>query len=293
MNNSTLTKIVNCLIEGLIIFFFLVVWLFIAFFEDKNSSGIECDASSGTLPALFFFTSIGLFAVTWFLLKKRIAGIQTKYCVVTSIVYTFIVCFTVYAIMDYKSYYYKDYYEINFSTIPLLWLIMEIFWLVIRYILNSMTNQEEINIKKERVKEEQLVKFSSNITASFKNKNITTEKDDIQTISTEQKYAVVFLIAFIQGASAQSAYSAEANQIVQSIISSLGLSNEEVERVIKASMNRNPDQEIDKAMNNLKRIQNQDFINDLYHKCMRIAKITGQNEIVEIVSNIFEEIQSA
>lgn len=112
-------------------------------------------------------------------------------------------------------------------------------------------------------------------------------------MSAEQKHAIVFLLAFIQGVSPQSAYSTEADQIVQSIISQLGLSNEEVERVIKASMNRNPDQEIDKAMNALKSIQDSDFIGSLYHKCMRIAEISEQNEIVEIVSDIFEEIQSA
>lgn len=58
-------------------------------------------------------------------------------------------------------------------------------------------------------------------------------------------------------------------------------------------MNRDPDQEIDKALNALKSIQDTDFIGSLYHKCMRIAEITGRNEIVGIVSNIFEEIQSA
>ena len=282
MNNSTLTKIVNYLIEGLIMFFLIVVWLFISC-DDKNSSSIEYNGRDDTLMLLVFITSIGLLAVTWFLLKKRIAGIKTEDCTIASIVYAFIVGFTLYAIMDYES----SYSKIDFSTFPLLWLIMEVAWLVIRYILNST------DIKKEEVKEEKLVKFSSYVTTSLKSKDIATVENNIKTMSAEQKHAIVFLLAFIQGASPQSAYSAEANQIVQSIISSLGLSNEEVERVIKASMNRNPDQEIDKAMNNLKRIQNQDFINDLYHKCMRIAKITGQNEIVEIVSNIFEEIQSA
>lgn len=291
MSNSTLTKIVNSLIEGLIIFFLLVVWLFIAF-DDKNSSGIECKAGSDTLTALFFFTSVGLFAVTWFLLKKRIAGIQTEYCVATSIAYTFIVCFTIYAIMDYKDYYHGDYYEIDFSTLPLLWLIMEVAWLVIRHILNSMDTKKEMDAKKKEVNEEQLVKFSSYVTTSLKSKNIATVENDIKTMSAEQKHAIVFLLAFIQGASPQSAYSTEANQIVQSIISSLGLSNEEVERVIKASMNRNPDQEIDKAMNALKSIQDSDFIGSLYHKCVRIAEISEQNEIIRIVSNIFEEIKS-
>lgn len=136
MNNSTLTKIVNYLIEGLIMFFLIVVWLFISC-DDKNSSSIEYNGRDDTLMLLLFITSIGLLAVTWFLLKKRIAGIKTEDCTIASIVYAFIVGFTLYAIMDYESSYSGHSYEIDFSSFPLLWLIMEVAWLVIRYILNS------------------------------------------------------------------------------------------------------------------------------------------------------------
>ena len=81
-------------------------------------------------------------------------------------------------------------------------------------------------------------------------------------------------------------------QIVQSFLSSLGLSNEEAERMLKTSMNSDPDKEIDRAMNALKRIQHSDLITNLYQKCMRIAEISGQSEMVEIVDNIFDEIKS-
>ena len=81
-------------------------------------------------------------------------------------------------------------------------------------------------------------------------------------------------------------------QIVQSFLSSLGLSNEEAERMLKTSMNSYPDKEIDRAMNALKRIQHSDLITNLYQKCMRIAEISGQSEMVEIVDNIFDEIKS-
>ena len=89
----------------------------------------------------------------------------------------------------------------------------------------------------------------------------------------------------------QSAFNDEANEIVQSTILSLGLTKEEAERHIKASMSRSPEQEIDKIMNALKEIQNSGYITDLYHKCMKIAEISGQAEMIEVVKNIFEEIR--
>ena len=115
---------------------------------------------------------------------------------------------------------------------------------------------------------------------------------DVEVISIDQKYAIISLLAFLQGASPQSAFNDEANKIVQSTISSLGLTKEEAEKHIKASMNRNPDQEIDKIMHALKEIQNPDSITDLQRKCMRIAEISGQAEMIEVVKNIFEEIRS-
>ena len=115
---------------------------------------------------------------------------------------------------------------------------------------------------------------------------------DVEVISIDQKYAIISLLAFLQGASPQSAFNDEANKIVQSTISSLGLTKEEAEKHIKASMKRNPDQEIDKIMHALKEMQNPDSITDLQRKCMRIAEISGQAEMIEVVKNIFEEIRS-
>ncbi len=57
-------------------------------------------------------------------------------------------------------------------------------------------------------------------------------------------------------------------------------------------MKRNPDQEIDKIMHALKEMQNPDSITDLQRKFMRIAEISGQAEMIEVVKNIFEEIRS-
>lgn len=158
------------------------------------------------------------------------------------------------------------------------------FWTAVGAFLITRANKKK---QEQTAKQE----WANNNSIPSKKENITVE-NDIKTMPINQKYAVVFLLAFIQGTSPQSAYSAEVNQIVQSVFTSLGLSNEEVERVIKASMNRDSDQEIDKAMNALKRIPDRDFIDGLYHKCMRIVEISGHREMVKIVNNIFEEIKS-
>ena len=67
-----------------------------------------------------------------------------------------------------------------------------------------------------------------------------------------QKYAIVSLLAYIQGASAISAYGDEANQIVWSTFSSMGLSKNDVEKMLRLSMNNNPDREINKIVASLK-----------------------------------------
>ena len=158
MNNSTLTKIVNYLIEGLIMFFFIVVFLFIM--GDKGSSSIHYDEV--LFEDMLLFVPMGLFVVTWLLLKIRIVGIQTKYCVVISLLYAFIGGFMLYT-MGNESYFPSEYY-VKFSTFPLLWLIMEITWLVIRYILNSILHKNEkykIRTNSTHIKMKKIKRFLS------------------------------------------------------------------------------------------------------------------------------------
>ena len=67
-------------------------------------------------------------------------------------------------------------------------------------------------VRANKKKQEQAAKQEWAMHSKKKNENITLE-NDIKTMPTNQKYAIVFLLAFIQGSSPQSAYSAEANQI--------------------------------------------------------------------------------
>ena len=57
-----------------------------------------------------------------------------------------------------------------------------------------------------------------------------------QDLFVNQKYAIVKLLAFIQGSSLQSIYDEESCRIIECTIDSLGLSHKEVERILRSSM---------------------------------------------------------
>lgn len=123
----------------------------------------------------------------------------------------------------------------------------------------------------------------------FENRlSVTTNPS--QDLFTNQKYAIIGLLAFIQGASPLSAYDKEANQIVQSTIFSLGLSQQDVERYLKLAMTHDPEEHMNHIIGSLKEIQDRDFIKKLYEKSMRIANISGDKETKEMVSGIFSEL---
>lgn len=111
-----------------------------------------------------------------------------------------------------------------------------------------------------------------------------------QDLFTNQKYAIVGLLAFIQGASPLSAYSNEANQIVQSTIFSLGLSQQDVEKYLKLAMKHDPERHMNRLINSLKEIRDRDYIKRLYDKSMRIANISGDEETKEMINDIFSEL---
>ncbi len=113
------------------------------------------------------------------------------------------------------------------------------------------------------------------------------EKD----LFSNQKYAIVKLLAFIQGASPLSAFNEEANRIAQSTIFSLGLSQKEVEKVLRISMQRNPEQEIDRIFHSLDEIRDRDYLANLYRKCKVIANISADEDTIEAVDNLFQELK--
>lgn len=117
-------------------------------------------------------------------------------------------------------------------------------------------------------------------------------RDPSSDLSINQKHAIVNLLAFIQGASPLSAYNEKSTQIFQSIIDSLNLSQQEVEKCIKVSMNHDPDIVTNTMMNSLAEIRDRRYINTLHKQCQQIAEISGDRECMEIVENIFQELNS-
>ena len=105
-----------------------------------------------------------------------------------------------------------------------------------------------------------------------------------------QKYAVVGLLCYVQGASTLSAYDEVAGSIVQSTINSLGLTKSEVETYVKASLNQDPEQAMYDMVVSLKEIRDKKYLKLLYGKCNSIANISGDNDIKEVVKEIFEEL---
>ncbi len=111
-----------------------------------------------------------------------------------------------------------------------------------------------------------------------------------QDLFPNQKYAIIRLMAYIQGASPKSAYDDEANRIMQSTVSSLGLSFSDVEKCLKASMNRDPEREINRILSSLDEIRDQDFKDGLYRKCLRIALISEDEEMIATTKHVFREL---
>lgn len=114
--------------------------------------------------------------------------------------------------------------------------------------------------------------------------------DSSRDLFTNQKYAIVGLLAYIQGSTPKSAYNEEANNIVQSTIFSLGLSRSEVEKYLKVSMNRNPDEIILQIVDSLKEIRDRHYLENLYQKSLQIAKISGDTYCIETTNEIFREL---
>lgn len=105
-----------------------------------------------------------------------------------------------------------------------------------------------------------------------------------------EKYAIVRLIAFVQGANLTSAYSDEASRIAQSTIFELGLSQKEFVKVLKVSMAQNAERQINQIISSLDEIKDRDYLYRLYRRCSEIAEISCDDETIEVVEHIFKEL---
>lgn len=104
-------------------------------------------------------------------------------------------------------------------------------------------------------------------------------------LTLEQRYAIMGLIAFIQGFSPNSAYSEDANEIAESTASMLGLSFSQVASYLQSNRDNGT-----KLIRRLKSIRDRDFMDSIYTKCHTIARISLKIEAEEILDNIFKDL---
>lgn len=107
---------------------------------------------------------------------------------------------------------------------------------------------------------------------------------------SHQKYAIVGLFATIQGASPITACNDDINKMVQSTIFSLGLSRADVEHYLSVSMKRDPEREFSRIIDSLKEIRDKRYIHELYEKCMKIARMTGDKDTLVVMHQLANEL---
>lgn len=125
--------------------------------------------------------------------------------------------------------------------------------------------------------------------AKFNNRpsTITSPSNDL---FTNQKYAIINILAFAQGANSISAYSDEANSIVDKWCSKLGLTKTDVEKSIRHSMSLSPDRSVQIIRDSMIEIKDKAFVRSVYRDVDRIAQISGDIETIEFMKELFNDI---
>lgn len=123
----------------------------------------------------------------------------------------------------------------------------------------------------------------------FKNRpSIIT--DPLSDLLANQKYAIINILAFVQGTNYVSAYNDEANRILNQWLLKLGLSQAEAEKSIRLSMSLSPEKSIYIMRDSINEIKDKAFVRSVYRDVVRIARISGDEENVEFVTYFFNDI---
>ena len=125
--------------------------------------------------------------------------------------------------------------------------------------------------------------------AKFKNRpsTITSPSNDL---FTNQKYAIINILAYAQGANYISVYSDEANSIVDKWFSKLGLTKTDVEKSIRHSMSLSPERSVQIIRDSMIEIKDKAFVRSVYRDVDRIAQISGDIETIEYIKELFNDI---
>ena len=125
--------------------------------------------------------------------------------------------------------------------------------------------------------------------AKFNNRpsTITSPSNDL---FMNQKYAIINILAFAQGANSISAYSDEANSILNKWCSKLGLTKTDVEKSIRHSMSLSPERSVQIIRDSMIEIKDKAFVRSVYRDVDRIAQISGDIETIEYIKELFNDI---
>ena len=125
--------------------------------------------------------------------------------------------------------------------------------------------------------------------AKFNNRpsTITSPSNDL---FMNQKYAIINILAFVQGANSISAYSDEANSILNQWCSKLGLTKTDVEKSIRHSMSLSPERSVQIIRDSMIEIRDKAFVRSVYRDVDRIAQISGDTDTIEFMKELFNDI---
>ena len=125
--------------------------------------------------------------------------------------------------------------------------------------------------------------------AKFKNRpsTITSPSNDL---FTNQKYAIINILVYAQGANYISVYNDEANSIVDKWCSKLGLTKTDVEKSIRHSMSLSPERSVQIIRDSMIEIKDKAFVRSVYRDVDRIAQISGDIETIEFIKELFNDI---
>ena len=125
--------------------------------------------------------------------------------------------------------------------------------------------------------------------AKFNNRpsTITSPSNDL---FMNQKYAIINILAFAQGANSISAYSDEANSILNKWCSRLGLTKTDVEKSIRHSMSLSPERSVQIIRDSMIEIKDKAFVRSVYRDVDRIAQISGDIDTIEFMKELFNDI---
>lgn len=125
--------------------------------------------------------------------------------------------------------------------------------------------------------------------AKFNNRpsTITSPSNDL---FTNQKYAIINILAFAQGANSISAYSDEANSILNKWCSKLGLTKTDVEKSIRHSMSLSPERSVQIIRDSMIEIKDKAFVRSVYRDVDCIAQISGDIDTIEFMKELFNDI---